>query len=53
MKIFGITHLELRIGSVVLTLEAWVVSGLPVQLILGTPFLDLFVESILPREKVV
>jgi hypothetical protein len=53
MKIIGTTHLELRIDSIVLPLEAWVVSSLPVQLILGTHFLDLHVDSILPREKVV
>jgi hypothetical protein len=53
MKGIDTTYLESRIGRTVLPLEEWVVSGLPVQVMLSTSFLDLHVNSVLLREKVV
>ena len=53
LSIVGIAALEVSISGLVAKIEVWVVPKLPVALLLGTPFLDLFTYAILPREKCV
>jgi dUTPase len=51
LSITGLAELEVTIRGLVAQIEAWVVSSLPVPVLLGTPFLDRYAQAILPREK--
>jgi hypothetical protein len=51
LSISGLTTVDVTIGILETSIKAWIVPGLPVPLILGTPFIGEYVELILPREK--
>ena len=53
LKISGIVWLELDVGGFTARIRAWVVPKLPVAILLGTPFINQYVEAILPRERLI
>jgi RNase H-like domain found in reverse transcriptase/Reverse transcriptase (RNA-dependent DNA polymerase)/Integrase zinc binding domain/Integrase core domain len=51
LNISGYTSLQLVVGSLQTTIDVWVVQDLPVPFLLGTPFIQKFVDLIQPRER--
>jgi hypothetical protein len=45
LEIAGFTEVEVTVGCLFTTLKAWVVDGLPLPLLLGTPFCGKVCES--------
>jgi hypothetical protein len=49
LAITGIEYIEVVLGGLITKLKVWVVPMLPVPLLLGTPFLNKYVQAIFPR----
>ena len=52
LNISGSTWMDVEIGGLSATIHAWIVPKLLVPLILGTPFINRYVEAIIPANGV-
>jgi hypothetical protein len=48
LKMSGHTTLQLLVGSLQTTIDAWAVQDLPVSFLLGAPFIQKFVDLVVP-----